>query len=199
MYIKNIITDGNITDSTLFSKISDITKDILSSDDKLKNNYSMAGLDLKNHKSFDALLSDDDELICFSGLYHRPYWPAGFYRISNRTYVMPKFRTTSYNFLNPANIGPHQIFKHVENMPMTVSPTVKIAFISRENAKAKFYFKKLQREVDYYKDWHISSNMLQLVNSEKQSSYQYVIYKNYDRSSINEFNSITEEEWRNLK
>ena len=191
MYIKNIITDGNITDRTLFIKISEITKDILSSNDKLKNNYSMAALDLKNHKSFDALLSDDDELICFSGLYHRPYWPVGFYRISNRTYVMPKFRTTSYNFLNPSNIGPHQIFKHVKD--------IKMAFISRENAKGKFYFKKLQREVDYYKDWNISSNMLQLVNSEKQSSYQYVIYKNFGSSSINEFNSVTEEQWRNLK
>ena len=190
MKIKNVITDGIITDQSLFNNLIKILEDIQLSNDPLKENYSFKRMDLLGHKSFDMMLTDDDDVICFSGLYHRNTWPEGFYRISNRTYVLPNHRTSTYNFINPSNIGPYQISKHKNS--------IKLVFISREKAKGRFYFKKLQKLVDYYKNWTISNDMVKLVDNNNSSSYQYIIYNSCDGESVNKFESISEQQWRKL-
>ena len=189
MIIYNVITNGNITDQKMYDLFLQQLENIQHSEDELKDNYLLDRMDLPNHKSLDMLL-DGDNVVCFSGLYHRPSWPSGFYRISNRTYVVPKYRTSSYNFINPSNIGPFQVERYKSD--------IRLAFISRENAKGRFYFKKLQRVVDYYTDWNISDRMVQLVNSESKSSYQYIIHKSFGQSSLSEFKSISEQQWREL-
>jgi hypothetical protein len=190
MIVKNVITDGQVADDVLYDQLLSLIRDIQLSDDHLKINYAVDRLDLHGHKSFDVLLADNGDIICFSGLYHRDAWPNGFYRISNRTYVVPKYRTTSYNFLNPSFIGPSQIARH--------STDIKMAFISRELPKSRFYFKKLQKIVPYYYDWKISNNMVQLFNSNQSTSFQYIIH-NGSVNDIGQFNSITEDQWKSLK
>jgi len=189
MIIRNVITDGGITNQEMYDLFLQQLENIQQSEDKLKDNYLLDRMDLPNHKSLDMLFNGND-IVCFSGLYHRPSWPSGFYRISNRTYVVPKYRTSSYSFINPSNIGPFQIDRHKAD--------IRLAFISRENAKGRFYFKKLQRVVKYYADWNISDRMVQLVNSEFQSSYQYIIHKSFSKSSVSEFKSVSEQQWREL-
>lgn len=188
--IKNVITDGFITDHRLYDRLLETLDNIRLSNDHLKENYNSERLDLLGHKSFDLLLSERNDIVCFSGMYHRSEWPEGCYRISNRTYVNPKYRTSIYNYLNPSMIGPHQIAIHKKD--------IKMAFISRESFKGKYYFKALKRTVPYYTDWNTSDNMIQLFNSSQKSSYQYIVYKEFVENSLSKFKSISENEWKNL-
>jgi hypothetical protein len=190
MIVKNVITNGQITNDVLYKQLLSLISDIQLSNDHLKANYTVDSLDLNGHKSFDVLLAENCDIICFSGLYHRNTWPDGFYRISNRTYVVPKYRTTTYNFFNPFFIGPFQIAKYHAD--------IKTAFISRELPKSRFYFKRLQKSVPYYNNWKVSNNMVQLSNSNQPTSFQYIIH-NGSVEDINQFNSITEDEWKFLK
>lgn len=196
MRIVNIIRDGKITNQPYYDAFLSKIDEIKRYDDKKKENYTLERMDLFNHLSFDMLLSDDDEIMCFSGLYNRPSskvvpgWPAGVYRLSNRTYIDRKFRTPTSTFLSTRFINPVQITKHKDD--------IKFAFISREHPKSRFYFKKLKQTIDYYDDWTIDDNLVQVVpNVEKQSSYQCIIYKSYGTESHG-FKRITEEEWKHL-
>jgi hypothetical protein len=191
MNIVNIINQGMISNSWYYKVLMDHIQIIKTSNDRLMNNYTFENMKLDDHLSLDMLVDDNGEMICFSGLFRREPWAKGVYRISNRTYVNPKYRTNSYNFLNPSIIGPHQIEKHKED--------IKFAFISRESFKGKYYFRKLKRSVPFYNDWTISNKMMHVVpNGIDKSSYQYIIYKNYTDYEINPIDGITEDEWREL-
>lgn len=190
MHVNNIVTYGNVTDYNLYQNLLDNLNIITQSQDHLKDNYQLDRLDLSNHLSYDVLLDKNSHPVCFSGIYHRPYWPAGAYRISNRTFVVNTHRTSHYSFLNPRYIGPIQIATH--------KSSINLAFISRENPKGKYYFRKLKRSVDFYSDWTISDRMIKLVDDYKKSSYQYVIYKQYGDTSIDTFESVAESEWNEL-
>jgi len=191
MNIVNIINHGMIGNSWYYKVLMDHMQIIKTSNDPLMNNYTFENMKLGDHLSLDMLVDDNGEMICFSGLFRRVPWDKGVYRISNRTYVNPKYRTNSYNFLNPSIIGPHQIEKHKED--------IRFAFISRESFKGKYYFRKLKRSVPFYNDWTISDKMMRVVpNGNDKSSYQYIIYKNYTDREIIPFEGITEDEWHEL-
>jgi len=191
MNIVNIINRGMIGNSWYYKVLMNHIELIKISNDPLMNNYTFENMKLGDHLSLDMLVDDSGEMICFSGLFRRGSWDKGVYRISNRTYVNPKYRTNSYNFLNPSIIGPHQIEKHKED--------ISFAFISRESFKGKYYFRKLKRSVPFYNDWTISDKMMRVVpNGNSKSSYQYIIYKNYTDCEIIPFEGITEDEWHEL-
>jgi len=158
--------------------------------DTRKDNYLPHRLNLETHHSYDLLVSDIGEIICTSGMLNRPQWGEGVFRISNRTYVPPKQRSHYYSFLNPRYIGYNQIKRHLDECKFT--------FISREEPKSRGYFKALQRRVPFYFDWTISERPVQVVpGGTTRSSYQYIIYRYYDKIDF-PFNSITEEEWYEL-
>lgn len=184
-----VIRDGVIVDNIAAFVLAQIIKAI--NDPNAINYMDENRLHLNGHRCFDLLVDANGDVVCFSGMYHRDSWPEGFYRISNRTYVDPTFRTSTYNFFNPTFIGPAQIAE---------TPDCKLAMISRENPKGKYYFRALQRRVPFYTDWTISDKMMQVFPTEEKSSYQYVIYKSYDPyATIDQLNSITEEQWHSLR
>lgn len=148
-------------------------------------------MDLLGHRCYDLLVDEAGDVVCCSGMYHRDGWPDGFFRTSNRTFVVPNQRTSLYTFVNPKYIGPAQI---------AATPECKLAFISREHPKARFYFRRLQQRVPFYQDWIISEKMVKVFPSEHKSSYQYVIYKAYNPArSIDEMPSISADEWADLE
>lgn len=187
MKIKNVIIHGKISDPSYFDKMMSL----LSADESKRNeNYTYENMDFKNHLTYDLLLTDDDEIICFSGLYSRPGWGERIYRSSNRTYVNPKFRNNAYNFYNPMYIVPHQVTKFQSH--------IDIVFSSREHYKSEFFFKKAKTVVDFYKDWVIMDNMIKVVpTSTKKSAYQKVIVKSFTGAKL-PFASITKDEWNML-
>jgi len=87
---------------------------ILTSNDKLKNNY--VGLDPKNFLSFTALL-DNNKIICFSALQSAvDRWGHDIARCSTRMWVHPDFRFTGMTkftqgdrFLNSYYLIPKQL------------------------------------------------------------------------------------------
>jgi hypothetical protein len=187
MKILNVVSYGKITNDILLKKIFDL---LSSSNDKRLENYTYKNLDLENHLSFDALTTDDNEIICFSGLYSRPGWGEGIYRSSNRTFVNPKFRNKFYDFYNPKYIVPHQVTTHRDK--------IKIVFNSREHYKSEFYFKKAKNEVEFYHDWIVMDGMIRVVPvSYKKSAYQKVMFKSFNMSFL-PFDVISVNEWKNL-
>lgn len=188
MKIENIITDGQITSAQNFSQFERILAEISVSDDALRANYTKRAMDLENHVSYDMLL-DGDQVVCMSGMYHRPSWPEGVFRTSNRTWVNPEYRQNTYSFNNPRLIGPHQIERFQDR--------IRTVFISREHPKARGYFRALQKRVPYYSDWQISDHMMQVVpGCERRACYQYIIYKTQD--DISHMGFVTEQEWFEL-
>lgn len=184
-----VIRDGVIVDDVAAFVLRQVIREI--NDPNAENFMDENRLHLNGHRCFDLLVDHLGRVICFSGMYHRDSWPEGFYRISNRTYVAPAFRTNTYNFFNPMWVGPAQIAE---------TPDCKLAMISREKPKGKYYFRALQRRVPFYADWTISDEMVQVFPTEQKSSYQYVIYKSYDPyATIDQLNSISEEQWHELK
>jgi hypothetical protein len=188
MKIVNVVSHGEVTDSTSLKKMFDMLSAV---DDKRAENYTYEKMDLKNHLSFDLLTNEDDEIVCFSGLYSRPGWGQGIYRSSNRTFVNPKFRNKIYDFYNPMYIVPHQVNKHKDD--------ISIVFNSREHYKSELYFKKAKSKLEFYHDWVIMENMIRVVpTSFKKSAYQKVMFKSFNGSTL-PFDTITVDEWKMLE
>jgi hypothetical protein len=188
MNVINIIKYGKITNQKFYDKFLLLLDKLSLTDDKRKENYSLKSLDLDNHLTFDLLINNND-IVCFSGLYNRPAWGEGIFRSSNRTFVNPNYRTNLYNFLNPQYIVPTQVKAHQNE--------IKLVFNSREHYKSEFYFKKAKEKVDFYNDWLIHPGMVQVVpGSNKKTGYQKIMYKLFDEEIP--FKTITVDEWKNL-
>lgn len=189
MKIKNVIKYGNVTHQYNYKVFLDLLSKI-SKDDKRHVNYTLDKIDLTNHITFDLLMSDDNEILCFSGLYNRPEWGIGVYRSSNRTYINPIYRKRYYNFFNPTYIVPHQIREHLHE--------INFVFNSREHIKSKYYFKKAKKIVPFYNDWIIAEKMAKVVpRSNSKSAYQGIMYKNFTNICF-PFDTINYNKWRNL-
>lgn len=187
MKIVNVISHGEVTDEASLRNMFDM---LLTVDDKRAENYTYEKMDLKNHLSFDLLTNENNEIICFSGLYSRPGWGSGIFRSSNRTFVNPKFRNKVYDFYNPKYIVPYQVTKHRDD--------IRIVFNSREHYKSEFYFKKAKNVLEFYHDWSIMENMIRVVpTSFKKSAYQKVMFKSFDGSML-PFDTLSVDEWKML-
>lgn len=193
MKVVNVIRNGVVSDQDAFAMLVGTIGGVEDSVDQKKNNYTLTNLDLENHLSYDMLVNDQDGVICFSGIYKRPPskyvpgWPDGFYRICNRTYVNPAFRTSMYQFFNPNIIGEQQIRENAD--------LIRFAFISREKPKAKYTFIKMKNSFPYYSDWTVHPLMVQVVPTvEKKSAYHRVFYKELVPTEF-PFKTISEDEY----
>lgn len=189
MKVINIIKHGKVTNEKFYDKFLLLQYQILRKNDKRIKNYSLTSLKLDNHLTFDLLIENDD-IVCFSGLYNLPAWGEGIFRSSNRTFVNPNYRTNLYNFLNPQYIVPTQVKAHQNE--------IKLVFNSREHYKSEFYFKKAKQKVDFYNDWIIHPGMVEIIpGSNKKEGYQKIMYKLF-YGTIS-FKTITVDEWKKLE
>tara|TARA_Y100001963_G_scaffold51182_1_gene71601 strand:+ start:3592 stop:4179 length:588 start_codon:yes stop_codon:yes gene_type:complete len=62
-------------------------------------NYKNFEKRLENYKAFH-IVKNDDEILCFAGIYKDPLWPNNILRVCDRMFTFPKFRVNklgSYN------------------------------------------------------------------------------------------------------
>lgn len=168
--ILDIVVNGVVSEHANSRFESDLMS-CLAPDDKLKENYTMEALDLPRHIMFSALYDKEDCFVACSGIYRREKWPVGCFRLLNRTFYNPKFRSQSgFNFYGADHILPHQLKR--------IKTPINFGFVSREGAYAGLFMKKLAgRKV--FKDYKISSQFIQVVPDVFDShSFQKILYKN---------------------
>lgn len=169
--ILDVVVNGVISEEAQRRFENDLAV-YLTTDDKLKENYTEASLDLPHHMMFSALYDHEGHFVACSGIYRREKWPAGCFRLLNRTFYSPKFRSPSgFSFFGADYILPHQLKRL--NTPLGFS------FVSREGTYAGLFMKKLaQRPV--FKDYSISAEYIQVVPDVfDQHSFQKILYRNH--------------------
>lgn len=55
---------------------------------------------IHNYVDFFVVLDDNKNLVAMSGIYQDPTWPKHHYRIGDRTFYNPTYRTTALNYLH---------------------------------------------------------------------------------------------------
>lgn len=168
--ILDVVVNGVISEKAKLRFQNDLAV-YLATDDRLKENYTEAALDLPHHMMFSALYDNEGQFVACSGIYRREKWPEGCFRLLNRTFYSPKFRSSAgFSFFGADYILPHQL--------KGLSAPMGFSFVSREGAYAGLFMKKLaQRPV--FKDYSISSEYIQVVPDVfDKYSFQKILYRN---------------------
>ena len=147
------------------------SKKILASGDKYSENYSMKRLELDKHQAFDLLiLKATGELVGWCGLFNGNRYPEGVYRIMNRLYLNPHYRSHYFK--------PYTRTLYFDQIKRN-RDVIKLLFLSRNGLKARFHLKHWVKYGCGEKDWKISQNLIKVANAENQMCYQYIAYKKY--------------------
>lgn len=139
---------------------------------KFAANYCPKRLQLESHLSFDALVLGD-EIVTWAGLYNGGRFPPGVFRIMNRLYMNPKFRspTCAYRPYARIKILPFQM-EHYKDQ-------IKRLILSREGSNAPYFLRRWVKYNAPDDGWQISEQMVQVAPAEKRSCFQFIAYKDY--------------------
>lgn len=187
----NIVHNHKFTAENLEwrDKLEKLSHKIQLSLDKKKANYSLEKIDLLGHLTFD-LLTLEDQIVSFCGLYSGNRFQPGVYRALNRCYVFPQARTKkigNFSNLNSTYLLPLQLIEF--------SDAIKFCFISREGKRGNLFLQKWQKLIKTSEHWSISNNLIHVApHSQKSSAYQYICYKGPSHF-LNGFHQISPREW----
>ncbi|MFN8792572.1 MAG: hypothetical protein ACK5Y2_14045 [Bdellovibrionales bacterium] len=191
VYIESVVSDGAVNTEALDRLLRDL--DNLRCRASLKPNYSLEGLEIQKALGFDVLRRDSGEFIAMSGVLNGGRYPDGIYRVLNRAYFNPKYRTSHFSTSAWASkyILPWQIEKYREKF--------KLIFVSRERPSGRRFLKYWVQNLAPDRSWLVSNRMVHVApKGQGQGCFQYIAYKEYSPVTW-AFNSISEQEWRLLK
>jgi len=153
--------------------------------DRLKNNYTLESLDVENHVMFDALYTKAGQFVACSGIYRRPAWPAGAYRLLNRTFFGPSFRTSGvFRFYASDHILPSQLER--------CTAKLSFKFVSRQGPFAANFLKTLQQRPLFANNYRLSEAFIQVVPDVYDAfSFQKILYTKDPSDSFYLFNSVS--------
>lgn len=158
-------------------------------------NYTKRNFDLEGHLSYSILLHQG-EIVTGCGIYNGGRYPAGIYRIMNRVFVSPEFRTFHKNY-------PYLATKYLINGQLEKGEdSIKCYFTSREGENGHYFLKHWiqNNEEILVKDWIVSDRLYHVApNGENQSCYQYIAFPRLMSENINLIKSISLDEWKSLK
>jgi len=140
------------------------------SDHRLAQNYTWDNLQVAEHESFDMLMCDD-HIVTWCGLFNGGRYPDGVFRIMNRLYLNPRYRSNLYPAYARELIYPYQRQQHMHN--------IKLLFLSRQDIKGKYH---LRRWIKYHcgeTGWRLSKKLVQVSDCQQRSCYQYMAFKQF--------------------
>ncbi len=169
--IQNIAKNGDV-DPLWEGKLYDFCQRFASSDREEKYlNYTPEGLDLTGHLTFDALVVED-EIVSFCGIYNGGRYPRGVYRILNRSFTRPDYRSSGLGvrLLNSQFLVPIQIQNYVSQ--------IDLAFVSIQEPHLRRALAKIVKQIKspYLSNWQYAEGMVQVALCEAKACYQNVIY-----------------------
>jgi hypothetical protein len=186
-----IVDEGRIVCGERWLKrIESEAEKMSASGHKFASNYSRQRLQLENHLSFDALVLGD-EVVTWAGLYNGGRFPPGVFRVMNRLYISPKFRspTCAYRPYARLKILPFQVHRYQSR--------IKRLIMSREGPSARYFLRRWVKYNAPDSDWKITDRMIQVAPAEERSCFQFIAYKDYSEIEWNP-RSLTPAEWKAL-
>lgn len=168
-----------------FAKFSADFSALNNTRDRLKNNYTLDKLDVAHHLMFDALYTRAGKFVACAGIYRRHGWPAGAYRLLNRTFFSPQFRDPArFRFFASDYILPSQLSR--------CSVSLDFKFVSRQGVFAGNFLRTLQRRPLFCDAYHLSTAYIQVVpNVFDPLSFQKILYCKVDQTASYRFNSVS--------
>jgi len=137
--------------------------------DKLSGNYSPENFNIEGHEMFDALYTDAGQFVACTGIFSRAPWQAGMYRLLNRTYFNPQFRTKhGFSFFASDYLLPAQIERCKSPLDFT--------FVSRQGVNGGNFLKRLQQRPFFKEHYQVSSDYIQVAAGLDQFSFQKILF-----------------------
>ena len=157
-------------------------------------NYTPGGLDLANHLTFDVLHLNG-EIVSFCGIYNGGRYPHGVYRILNRAFTRPDFRSPGLKLrlINSQLLVPYQLARCEKELDLI--------FISVQETNLRNIFPRLieQIKISHRQQWRLADGLIKVAPLEIKSCYQNVAYLLLsDRYQSLPLPSIDEEEHKLL-
>lgn len=157
-------------------------------------NYTPVSLDLENHLTFD-ILSIDGEILSFCGIYNGGRYPNGVYRILNRAFINPKYRSPgmSLRLLNSRYLVPGQLLQHQHQ--------IDFAFLSLQELNLKRVLPKIVAQINTGNNWQwfFPDELYQVAPFEIQPCYQHIGFSLLsDRYQSVPFSKISHADYLNL-
>lgn len=166
--VLHIVDNKIVNEAALKFFLSDFQK-CLKPTDKLAENYSIANLHIEEHEMFDALYTDNGEFVACTGIFTRAPWPSGMFRLLNRTYFNPRFRTGhGFAYFASDYLLPGQIERC--HCPLDFT------FVSRQGVNGGNFLKKLQRRPFFSQHYRVSDNYVQVALGIDEKSFQKILY-----------------------
>lgn len=171
--------------SCFLKKAHEISK----SDDPKAQNYTEKNLDLFNHLSFD-LLTLENTIIAFCGVYNGNRFPTGVFRILNRCYVHTDHRSKklgTFSQLNSQLLLPLQLQEFQDQ--------IKLGFASREGINGRLFLEKWSA-LQLNRKWSTSDHLYHVApQSDESTAFQYICYHG-DSSYLDKMNYTSISEWK---
>jgi hypothetical protein len=126
---------------------------------------------------FDSLYTLNGQFVACTGIYRRPQWPKGAYRLLNRTFFGHNFRKShNFRFYASDYLLPVQIKNCKTDLEFT--------FVSRQGKNGGFFLEKLQRRPFFKSHYRVSEKFIQVVpGGQSPQCFQKILYyNNSDRS-----------------
>lgn len=121
------------------------------------------------HEMFDALYTEGGQFVACTGIFSRPAWPPGMFRLLNRTFFNPHFRTKNgFSFFASDYLLPSQIERCKSALDFT--------FVSRQGVNGGNFLKKLQQRPFFREHYVVSDDYIQVAAGLDQFSFQKILF-----------------------
>jgi len=178
------IVDNNVVNSEALRRFYADFEKILKPSDRLAENYSRENFNIESHLMFDALYTEDDQLVACTGILKKPEWPNGMYRLLNRTYFNPLFRKThKFSFFASDYLLPDQAARCHQSLDFT--------FVSRQGINGGNFLKKLQSRPFFKKDYRVSENYVQVAAGLDEKCFQKILFYKKNHATDFRLNTVS--------
>ena len=162
-------------------KLARIQQEILDSGDPLAANYQ--DINWAEFFEFTALMNDEDEIICFSGIQTRNNFPPNTARIGSRAWVSPKVRLKGLVTRDVSKIvGHHSRYIMPRQIQFCKDAGMDYCFISRQYLNKPNGLKMVLKVYDYLGIEYVTSFDLGFnvvtahsVEFEDQGKWQFIV------------------------
>lgn len=170
-------------------------EEIQNLDDPKAANYLPENFGFEKHLRIDLLMGYDENqdahLMGFCGVFNGGRFPEGVYRILNRAYVFPNFRSPKFAALLSQYVLPKQIEEEKEKL--------KFIFVSREKPWGKNFLADWVTHFAPDSEWKVSEKMYQVVpKGWRKGCFQYIAYREFE-PSLWKPEKIDEKTWARLE
>ena len=166
-----------------------LRKQILISGDSRKDNYTLKRFNLNEQEEVTVVYSKG-EIIAFSSLYYRSYYPNNVSRVLNRFWKSPKIRYINQSYWL---LGRYMLIPQLKKASLLKKQAV---FISIEGKKSNWLSRFIKEAKKEESRWiHISNKFYKVAPNDDSSCWQNMAYFPFRSNYKLEFPSLSLKEY----